>query len=85
VVLEPVDLYIYALGIYLRADEIYTHDGEFREIIHNIHYVDREWKNIYEHIQQDLKEFIKPIQEECKTYYDKYGKDKKIVLPDGVP
>jgi hypothetical protein len=77
VALEPVDLYIYASGICLRADVIYTHDGEFREIIHKIHYVDREWRNIYEHIQQDLRKFI-------QSFEDEYQKENKIVLPDGV-
>jgi predicted nucleic acid-binding protein len=83
VALEPVDLYLYASGIDLRVDEIYTYDEEFREIINKIH-PDREWRNIYENIQQDLKKVIRSFQEECKTYYEMYGKDKKICLPEGV-
>ncbi|MBA7635091.1 hypothetical protein ES703_42691 [subsurface metagenome] len=84
VALEPVDLYLYASGIYLRADEIYTHDSEFRTIINKI-YTDREWKNIYKNIQQDLKKYIRSFQEECKTYNEMYGEKKEIDLPKGMP
>ena len=81
--LEPVDLYLYASGIYLRADEIYTRDEEFRAIINYLHN-NIDWRNIYNDIQQDLRTFIQSFQEECKTYYEIYKKEKKIDLPKGV-
>jgi len=84
VALEPVDLYLYASGIYLRVDEIYTRDEEFRVIINKIR-TDSEWRNIYDDIQKDLRKFIRSFQEERKTYYEMYGKEKKIDLPKGVP
>ena len=74
--LEPVDLYLYASGIYLRADEIYTHDGEFRNIINDLR-TNTDWKNIYNNIQQDLRTFI-------RSFEDEYQKEKKIYLPEGV-
>lgn len=83
VALEPVDLYLYASGIYLRADEIYTRDVEFRAIINDLR-TNRDWRNIYNNIQQDLRTFIRSFQEECKTYYEMYRKEKKIYLPKGV-
>jgi hypothetical protein len=84
VALEPVDLYLYASGIDLRADEIYTCDNEFKTIINGIR-TNIEWRNIYDSIQQDLRKFIRSFQEECKTYYEKYKKEKKIDLPKGIP
>ncbi len=83
VALEPVDLYLYASGIDLKADEIYTYDEEFRKIINKIH-PDREWGNIYGNIQQDLRTFIRSFKEEYKTYYEICGKEKEIDLPKGV-
>jgi len=83
IALEPVDLYIYASGIHLKADEIYTCDNEFKTIINSIR-TNIEWRNIYDSIQQDLRKFIRSFQEECKTYYEKYKKEKKIDLPKGV-
>ena len=83
IALEPVDLYIYASGIHLKADEIYTCDNEFKTIINGIR-TNIEWRNIYDSIQQDLRKFIRSFQEECKTYYEKYKKEKKIDLPKGV-
>jgi len=56
VALEPVDLYLYASGLHLMADEIYTRDNEFKAIINKI--CNKEWKTIYDHIQQDLEEKI---------------------------
>ena len=79
VALESVDLYLYASGIDLRADEIYTYDEEFRKIINKIR-PDREWKNIYENIQQELKKIIPSIQEECETSYEKDVMEKKTDL-----
>jgi len=76
VALEPVDLYIYASGIDLGADEIYTHDKEFRVIINKIR-TDKEWENIYENIQQDLRKFV-------RSFEDEYRKEGKIYLPKGV-
>ena len=76
VALEPVDLYLYASGIYLRADEIYTYDGEFRNIINDLR-TNTDWKNIYNNIQQDLRTFI-------RSFEDEYQKEKKIYLPEGV-
>jgi len=85
VALEPVDLYLYASGIDLRADEIYTYDEEFRKIINKIN------------IQQELKKTIPSIKEECETSYEKdvmeektdlsreeFILKKKIDLPRGV-
>lgn len=83
VALGAVDLYLYASGIYLRADEIYTRDTELREIINKIYH--KEWKNIYNNIQQDLRTSIRSFEEECKTSYEMYGKEKEIDLPKGVP
>lgn len=83
VALEPVDLYLYASGIYLRADEIYTRDSELREIIKRIYH--KEWRNIYESIQQELRTCVRSFEEECKTYYEMYGREKEIDLPKGVP
>jgi len=75
VALEPVDLYLYASGIHLRADEIYTHDNEFKAIINKIY--NKEWRNVYDNIQQDLRTFIRSFEGE-------YQKEKKIFLPKGV-
>lgn len=77
VALEPVDLYLYASGIYLRADEIYTRDGDFKVTINSIR-TNIEWKNIYNNIQQDLRKFI-------RSFEDEFQKEKKINLPKGVP
>ena len=76
VALEPVDLYLYASGIHLRADEIYTHDNEFKAIINKIY--NKEWRNVYDNIQQYLRTFI-------RSFEDEYQKEKKIYLPKGVP
>jgi len=76
VALEPIDLYLYASGIYLRADEIYTHDVEFREIINSI-CTNMEWRNIYNNIQQDLRKFGQSFEDESQ-------KENKIALPKGV-
>ncbi|MCK4329184.1 hypothetical protein KAX02_05025 [candidate division WOR-3 bacterium] len=81
VALEPVDLYLYASGIYLRADEIYTHDSEFRTIINKIR-TDEEWKNIYKNIQQDLRDLEK---EDIRSFEEEYKKEGKIYLPKGIP
>ena len=75
VALEPVDLYIYALGIHLKANEIYTHDQELRGIINNI--CNKHWRNIYDSIQLDLRKYI-------ITFREEYKKEKKIDLPKGV-
>lgn len=74
-VLDPVDLYLYALGICLMVDEIYTHDKEFSEIINKIM---GEWKHIGQNIQNDLKEKWPRFREE----FEKTG---KIRLPRGTP
>lgn len=76
VALEPMDLYLYASGIHLRADEIYTHDKELRTIINNIR--TEEWKNVYKNIQQDLRETVRPFE-------DEFQKERKINFPEGVP
>ena len=81
VALEPVDLYLYASGIYLRADEIYTRDGEFRIIINKI-LTDRGWRNIYDNIQQDLRDLEK---EDIRSFEEEYRKEGKICLPKGIP
>jgi len=81
VALEPVDLYIYASGIDLGADEIYTHDSEFRTIINKIR-TDEEWKNIYKNIQKDLRDLEK---EDIRSFEEEYKKEGKIYLPKGIP
>ena len=81
VALEPVDLYLYASGIYLRADEIYTRDEEFRVIINKI-LTDKEWRNIYKNIQQDLRDLEK---EDIRSFEEEYRKEGKICLPKGIP
>jgi len=86
VALEPVDLYLYASSIYLRADEIYTYDTEFKTIINGIR-TNIEWRNINNSIQQDLRKLIRQFQEEYNTYYEndkKHKKEKKIDLPKGI-
>ncbi|MCK4252771.1 hypothetical protein KAX97_15095 [candidate division WOR-3 bacterium] len=75
IALGSVDLYIYALGIYLKANEIYTHDQELRGIINNI--CNKHWRNIYDSIQLDLRKYI-------ITFREEYKKEKKIDLPKGV-
>ena len=81
VALDPVDLYLYASGIFLRADEIYTHDGEFRAIINKI-LTDRGWINIYDNIQQDLRDLGR---EDIRSFEEEYKKEGKIYLPKGTP
>lgn len=84
--LGSVDLYLYALGIYLRVNEIYTHDSEFEKIINSIR-TSTGWRNVNERIQQDLREYISAFAEEVKTYRDEHNKDKEINpmdLPEGV-
>jgi len=80
VALEPVDLYLYASGIYLRADKIYTRDEDFKVTINSIrtNRTNIEWKNIYNNIQRDLRKFI-------RSFEDEFQKEKKINLPEGVP
>ena len=75
VALGPVDLYLYASGIHLRADEIYTIDAEFKYIINKIR-DDDGWETVYRNIQQDLRKFIRSFEDE----YEKMG---KIYLPEG--
>jgi predicted nucleic acid-binding protein len=83
VALGSVDLYIYALGIHLKANKIYTHDQELRGIINNIR--NKCWRNVYDNIQKDLRTFIRSFREECETYFEMYRKEKEIDLPKGVP
>lgn len=73
VVLDTVDLYLYVLGIYLMVDEIYTTDNEFRTIINNIR---RDWKDIRQKIQNDLKANWPHFREE-------YKKTGTVRLPEG--
>lgn len=78
VALGPVDLYHYASGIYLRANEIYTHDNELRTIINNICSKDKEWKKIYDNIAKDLRKFV-------RSFEDEHQKEGEISLLKGVP
>uniref|UniRef100_A0A7V3J916 Uncharacterized protein n=1 Tax=candidate division CPR3 bacterium TaxID=2268181 RepID=A0A7V3J916_UNCC3 len=75
--LETMDLYLYATGISLRVDEIYTHDDDFRKIINNIR-EDPNWKNIFNSIQKDLIE-------KNRSFYMEFESKGKITLPKGVP
>lgn len=77
VALEPVDLYLYSLGIFKRADEIYTYDEELRVIINNIWHRNINWRDVCDNIKNDLREYI-------LSFEDEYRKEKKISLPKGV-
>lgn len=73
IALDPVDLYLYAIGILERADEIYTYDSEFRKIIHSVKSDGGEsWGNIRNSICRDLK------------YIPSFREQSSIDLPDGV-
>lgn len=61
--LTSVDLYLYATGLYLRSDEILTHDGEMGAIIDYIR-SEREWSDIKSGIQNDLINSIPSFREE---------------------
>ncbi len=84
VALGSVDLYLYALGIHLKANEIYTHDQELRGIINNI--CNKQWLNIYDSIQLDLRKYILLFKEECETYRETHNdEEKEIDLPKCIP
>lgn len=61
--LTSVDLYLYATGLYLRSDEILTHDTEMGNIISYIR-SDQEWSDIKLGIQHDLIQNIPSFEEE---------------------
>lgn len=79
IVLEPVDLYLYALGVFLMVDDIYTYDQEFRKIINSIR-SNREsgWDNTRHGIQEDLKNTFPKFKEEFES-------EKTIRIPKGIP
>jgi len=82
--LDPVDLYLYTLGIYLRVDEIYTHDIEFRKIINKIR-TDIGWRDVNKKIQQDLRKYLPAFAEEAKTYQDTHNNENKRINPQDLP
>ncbi|MCK9564555.1 MAG: hypothetical protein M0Q43_00730 [Methanothrix sp.] len=61
--LTSVDLYLYAMGLHLRCDEILTHDHEMRFIINSIRN-DRDWSDIRLGIQNDLISNFPSFKEE---------------------
>jgi len=77
IALDSVDLYLYSLGIYLRADEIYTYDEEFRSIMNKV-LTNSKWKTIRNNIQKDLIKFDESFKNEYKEKW-------KIKLPKGKP
>jgi len=68
-----VDLYIYATGLFLHSDEIFTHDEEMEAIISRIRN-DPEWSSIKSAIQSDLIINFPPFKEE-------YDINKEINFP----
>jgi hypothetical protein len=61
--LTSVDLYLYATGLYLRSDEILTHDNELGNIIDYIR-SNRDWSDIKLGIQNDLIQNFPSFMEE---------------------
>ena len=82
--LDPVDLYLYALGIYLQVDKIYTHDSEFSNIINSIR-TNIGWRDVNKKIQQDLRKYFPAFAEEARTYQDKHKNKKKEINPQDLP
>ena len=79
VALDVIDLYLYASSIFIRANELYCHDIEFRWIVRNIQKENGEkWKNISRNIQNDLKNSFSWIELE----FEEKG---LIALPEGNP
>lgn len=77
--LETIDSLLYAIGVKIGADEIYTHDGELKEVINNIAKgEDRDWQKIAKLFYKDLKDMFPSFKEE-------FDKNKRIKLPYGVP
>jgi hypothetical protein len=78
IILDSGDLYIYAAGIYIRANEVYTNDAELRNAIHNIkENGSDEWKVIRENMISDLKNYVASF----KAEFDSTGKN---TLPDSI-
>jgi hypothetical protein len=73
--LSSQDLYLYSLAVFMRADEIYTFDGEFKTIINKMR-TEIKCKSKKNMIIDDLKMYIPTINEE----YLSLG---KIELPEG--
>jgi len=78
IALHPVDMYLYALGIFERCDEIYTRDSEFKKVINNIYHKNEGWRTSNKNIQEDLRKYAFSFEEQ----FDKEG---EIKLPKGVP
>ncbi len=79
VALDVIDLYLYASSIFIRANELYCHDIEFRGIVRNIQKENgQKWGKISKSIQNDLKDSFPWI----KLEYDEKG---MIALPEGNP
>lgn len=82
ILLQPVDLFLYAIGIRIGADEIYTRDDEFKKIINNIAKGAKgdapEWQEIADSLTEELINTFLAIKEE-------FIKEQKIKLPKGVP
>jgi len=77
VALESIDLYLYSAAIYLRANELYTHDKELKSIINNINN-NSSWDRIKNGIISDLKNQFNEFKEE-------FERENNITLPSGVP
>ena len=76
IVLDPVDLYLHSLAIYLMADEIITHDNEFRDIINKLR-TDKDWKTIKDKITADLVNLLRGY------FKEEFDKEGIIRFPEG--
>jgi len=79
VALDVIDLYLYATCIYIRANELYCHDREFRWIVRNIQKENgKKWEEISKNIQNDLKAKFSSFRLE-------FEENGAIALPEGNP
>lgn len=78
ILLGNIDMLIYAISLYLRANEIYTYDTEFRTIVNQIYHPStQKWKKIAKHLEKDLINHFPSIKEEFDIY-------KEVKFPKGV-
>jgi len=79
ILLENIDMLIYAISLYIRVDEIYTFDREFRTVVNHIsHGSTSTWRRIAEQLERDLINNFSFFKEE-------FDKESKIKFPKGVP
>jgi len=74
ILMGNIDMLMYAIAIYLQADEIYTRDQEFKNIVQQI---SRPSNSLWRKISRDLKE-------DLKNQFPSF-KEGGVNFPHGVP